>query len=69
MISNEKILAGLDKSAKKAQVCKKWFHENPELSLKEEKTSEKILEIVKSYNLPYEMVGDYGIIARLEGKN
>ncbi|MEG3030283.1 MAG: amidohydrolase, partial [Oscillospiraceae bacterium] len=43
--------------------------ENPELSLKEEKTSEKILEIVKSYNLPYEMVGDYGIIARLEGKN
>lgn len=43
------------------------FHMQPELSGQEKMTSERIIKELNSMNIPFEMVGDYGIIATLEG--
>lgn len=47
---------------------RRYFHENPELSLHEEKTSLKIQQILNELSIPYEVVGEYGLIAYLKGK-
>jgi len=67
MISNEQLKALLADVEPEVRVFRRWFHENPELSGKEERTSSKIVEIIESCGLPWERVGDYGIIARIEG--
>lgn len=67
MITNERILELLKEVEPEVIKCKTIIHENPELSLKEEKTSALILEEVKALGLEYERVGDYGIIAILRG--
>lgn len=43
------------------------FHRCPELSLQEKETGRKIREKIRELGLPCETVGDYGIIAFLEG--
>lgn len=47
---------------------KDLFHQNPEISLREEHTSGKIVEIIEELGLSWERVGEYGIIAYLPGK-
>ncbi|MEG2097124.1 MAG: amidohydrolase [Pseudoflavonifractor sp.] len=43
------------------------LHRHPELSLQERETSRFVLEKIEALNLPYEIVGDYGFIVRLDG--
>lgn len=46
-----------------------YFHKYPELSGEEIRTSRKIKEELEKSNIPYESVGNYGIIGSLKGKN
>lgn len=43
------------------------FHQKPELSLKESRTSRRIGEELDSLGIPYIRVGEYGIVATVEG--
>ncbi|GAA6296488.1 amidohydrolase [Enterocloster asparagiformis] len=43
------------------------FHESPELSMEEKETSRFIVAEVEACGLPYEMAGDYGVIAVVQG--
>lgn len=45
------------------------FHQYPELSLHEKETSEKIKAELDKMDIPYVVVGEYGIVATIEGKN
>lgn len=45
------------------------FHKYPELSLQEKETSGRIQRELKKMNIDYVVVGDYGIVATIEGKN
>ena len=45
------------------------FHESPELSLEEKETSNKIKRELDKMGVEYVVVGDYGIVATIEGKN
>ncbi len=47
---------------------RRFFHENPEISMREFETSKKIQAELKSMGIPYEMVGECGIIGILQGK-
>lgn len=47
---------------------RRYFHQHPELSLKEQKTSEKISEELTSLGIPFVKAGEYGIVATIEGK-
>jgi len=48
---------------------RRWFHENPELSFEEYKTSAKIVEILKSYGdiTIYENIGKTGVVGIIKG--
>jgi len=49
---------------------RRWFHENPELSFEEYKTSAKIVEILKSYGdsiIIYENIGKTGVVGIIKG--
>ena len=49
---------------------RRWFHEHPEVSLKEEKTSEKIKEELAAMGIPYEeLKPSYGVVATIQGKD
>lgn len=49
---------------------RRWMHTNPELSECEEKTAERICQILKKHNIFYEdNVGGHGVIAIVNGKN
>lgn len=45
------------------------FHASPELSLEEKETSNKIKRELDKMGIDYVVVGDYGIVATIEGKN
>ncbi len=45
------------------------LHQHPELSLQEKWTSERICQELDKLNIPYVIVGDYGIVATIEGLN
>lgn len=45
------------------------FHKYPELSLQEKETSKRIIRELDKMKIPYVIVGDYGIVATIEGKN
>ena len=45
---------------------RRHFHQNPELSFKEEKTREKIIEEILSVGLSYEVVGSGNVVALLD---
>lgn len=65
LICNEALWERLRAAEPKIREWKRWLHEHPELSKKEEKTSEYIVAQIKELGLEYEIVGDYGIIATL----
>lgn len=67
MMEREHLTALLHEVEPQMLAYRRWFHEHPELSGIEKETSAKILEVVKAQGLSREMVGDYGIIARIEG--
>lgn len=69
MTINEKILYFAEKSLQIAKEYKNYFHKHPELSLKEYETKAKIIDFAKKYELPYEEVGECGLIVKLVGKN
>lgn len=46
---------------------RRYLHAHPELSLQERETSYYIINTLKKLNIPYVRVGDYGIIATIEG--
>ena len=48
---------------------KNHFHKYPELSGGEIKTSKKIKEELKKFNISYDSVGNYGVIGTLKGKD
>lgn len=49
---------------------RRWFHENPELSLKEIKTSQRIKEELDNMGISYEEIPPhYGIVATIECEN
>lgn len=45
---------------------RRYFHEHPEVSKEERETSAVIRKELDAMGLPYEVVGDYGIIGRIE---
>ena len=45
------------------------LHQHPELSLQEKWTSNRICQELDSMNIDYVIVGDYGIVATIEGQN
>lgn len=46
---------------------RRWFHQNPELSFKEYETSARIKEELDKLGIPYETVGETGVVGRIEG--
>lgn len=46
---------------------RRHFHAHPEVSLKEYKTAEKICEELENLGIPYERVGETGVIATIQG--
>ena len=46
---------------------RRYLHENPEIAFEEKQTCALILKEVEAYGLSYEKVGNYGIIAVLDG--
>lgn len=48
---------------------RRYFHENPELSLHEKNTSLRIRQELDNMKVPYVVVGDYGIVATIEGQD
>ena len=62
----------LDKAKAKSDYLvsmRREFHKYPELSLQEKETSERIQRELKKMNIDYIVVGDYGVIATIEGNN
>ncbi len=47
---------------------RRHFHQNPEPSLKEYKTAQKIKELLKSWDIPFETVGETGVLGTIQGK-
>lgn len=47
---------------------RRHFHQHPELSLKEQDTAELIKEELAKLGVPFITVGDYGIVATIEGQ-
>ena len=48
-------------------VLRRHFHENPEASLKEYKTAEKIQEELTTLNIPFEKIAETGTLAIIKG--
>ena len=46
---------------------RRHFHRNPELSFKEHKTAERIMEELKSFGLQPRRIGQTGVIADISG--
>ena len=46
---------------------RRYLHENPEIAFEEKQTCALILKEVEACGLSYEKVGNYGIIAVLDG--
>jgi len=66
MMTTEALQTALRQSENEVIAWRRWFHENPELSMKEQRTSEKIRAEIERLGLPYERVGEYGLLARLD---
>ena len=49
-------------------VLRRHFHENPEASLKEYKTAEKIQEELTTLNIPFEKIAETGTLAIIKGE-
>ena len=47
---------------------RRYFHAHPEISLKEYKTSARIIEELEREGIEYERVGETGVFARIVGK-
>lgn len=47
---------------------RRYFHEHPEISMKEFQTMEKVKSELEEMNIPYEVVTDGGIIGTMEGR-
>ena len=45
------------------------FHMNPELSMQEVKTANRIKEELTKIGVAYESIGDSGVVATIKGKN
>ena len=49
---------------------RRWFHQHPELSLKEKETSEKSKEELDKMGIPHEALKpNYGVVATIQGKD
>ena len=48
---------------------RRTLHEQPELSFKEQGTSQRVQQELQKMNIPFEVVGDYGVVATIEGAN
>lgn len=68
MVSKEELNGLLQEVEPQVIAFRRWFHENPELSKKEKETSQKIMDILEQQEIPYERVGEYGIIAVINGE-
>ncbi|MGL5253681.1 MAG: M20 metallopeptidase family protein [Brevinema sp.] len=44
------------------------FHRHPELSFQEEWTSNRIQQELSKLNIPFEIIGEYGVLATIEGQ-
>ncbi|MBF4692198.1 M20 metallopeptidase family protein [Fusibacter ferrireducens] len=58
-----------DKYEKYVIDIRRDLHRNPEIGGNEKRTSKIIIEEIKSMNVAYEVVGEYGILATLKGNN
>ena len=56
----------LDEVASETIRDRHWLHEHPELSLAEKVTSAFICRRMDELGIPWERVGEYGLIGRLE---
>lgn len=45
------------------------LHASPELSFQERSTSERVIAELEKLGIPYELAGDYGIVATIEGNS
>ncbi len=48
---------------------RRHLHQHPELSMEEKETSALVQKELTTLDVPFEIVGDYGILAKIEGKN
>ena len=48
---------------------RRHLHQNPELSMEEKETSAFIQKELTALGVPFEMVAEYGILAKIEGQN
>ena len=46
---------------------RRWFHQHPELSLKEYNTSKRIKEELDKLDIPYETIGETGVLGTIKG--
>lgn len=45
------------------------MHADPELSFQEQRTTQLVQAELKKMEIPFELAGDYGLVATIEGKN
>ena len=48
---------------------RRYLHQNPELSMEEKETSAFIQKELTALGVPFEMVDEYGVLAKIEGQN
>ena len=60
------ILSDLDSTRAERESLYKHFHQNPELSLQEFETADRITQELDSLGIPYQRVGETGIVATID---
>lgn len=67
-MSTDNILFRINEDKNNIIELRRWFHAYPESSFKEFETSKKIKEELDKLQIPYESVGDTGVVGIIKGK-
>lgn len=67
-MDKQKILAGAASVAEKAVEYRRHLHRNPELSFREEATSNFIAGVLEENGIAYKRIAGTGVLARIEGR-
>ena len=67
-MSTDNILFRINEDKNNIIELRRWFHAHPESSFKEFETSKKIKEELDKLQIPYETVGETGVVGIIKGK-
>ena len=67
-MSTDNILFRINEDKNNIIELRRWFHAHPESSFKEFETSKKIKEELDKLQIPYESVGETGVVGIIKGK-